>query len=171
MTAAASTPASRRLTPLRGVCGGAIALCAAWAMWPLGPSAATATPSRPSATEHDSKTTSLVMAPLDLVAFKAPLWVIPPPPPAPPPPPPPPPPLKLQLVAIVTESAGLGKSERAAALLYDPDQDKLLTVHEGETLQGRKVERITDARVHIRDASGERVLSLRADQPGGGGTP
>jgi hypothetical protein len=69
----------------------------------------------------------------------------------------------------VTEQAGPGGAERPAALLYDPDQDKLFTVHEGDTLQGRRIEKVTDARVHIRDQSGERILSLRTDQPGGSG--
>ena len=160
---ATATPAL--ITRLRVACGSAVAVCLAWALWPLG--STTAAP--PVAAGESAATTSLALAPLDLVAFNAPLWVIPAPPPAPPAPPPPPPPLKLQLIAIVAEQTGVGGSERPAALLYDPDQDKLFTVHEGDTLQGRRIEKVTDARVHIRDQSGERILSLRSDPAGAGG--
>ncbi len=60
-----------------------------------------------------------------------------------------------------------------AALLYDPDQDKLFTVHQGGTLNGRTIERITEKDVLIRDGAGARTLALRADAPatGGGASP
>jgi hypothetical protein len=99
-----------------------------------------------------------------LAAFRTPLWVAPPPPPAPPAPAPPPPPLKLQLIAIVADTAD---SNEHAALVYDPDQDKLLTLHRGDAIGGRRIEQVTSQSVQIRDAAGMRTLSLRSDQPGG----
>jgi hypothetical protein len=104
--------------------------------------------------------------PLNLAAFRAPLWVAPPPPAAPPVAPPPPPPMKLQLIAIVSDQAAGGQPGRAA-LVYDPDQDKLLTLHEGDSIQGRTIERISDADMCIRDGSGPRTLALRPDRSGG----
>jgi hypothetical protein len=104
---------------------------------------------------------------LDLIAFRAPLWIAPSPPPPPPPqprpepPPPPPPPLKFHLLAIVREADAL------KAVLYDPDTDRLLVVAEGEPLGSRRIERVHPSAVDIRDDRGVRTLSL-ADAPPGG---
>jgi hypothetical protein len=158
---------SRSVVPLTGsirlriVCAAMLLGCAVWACWPLGGAGALPTikPFKP-----DTNVKLVAKKSLDLAAFRAPLWVVPPPPPAPPGPPALPPPLKLQLIAIISPDE---HNPARAALLYDPDQDKLLTVHEGESLQGRRIEKITEARVHIRDSAGERILALRADAPGG----
>ncbi|MCW5775666.1 MAG: hypothetical protein KIS87_04370 [Phycisphaeraceae bacterium] len=101
---------------------------------------------------------------LDLAAFHAPLWVTPPPPPPPEPTPAPPTPLRFQLLAVLQERGGL------AAVLYDPDADRLLVVAEGQELaQGRTVERVTTSDVRIRDAAGARTLAL--EQSGAPGAP
>ena len=147
-----------RLTPLCAVPTAASAVCS------LGPVAPT-TPKPAAPPQVSDPTANQVSSrrPLDLAAFRTPIWVVPPPPPAPPAPPPPPPPLKLQLIAITTE----GEQHVPAALVYDPDQDKLLAIHAGDTIGGRKVEKITLDKVHIRDSAGERVLALRGESTGG----
>jgi hypothetical protein len=146
-----AAPPAMRSRPLRAGC----AICAigslTWAFWPL-----------------RATVLAIPPKPLDLAAFRTPLWVAPPPPPAPPAPQPPPPPFRLQLIAIISD-AGATKGGSAAsnsvgvraALLYDPDQDKLFTVHQGETLNGRTIERITEKDVLIRDGAGARTLALR----------
>lgn len=162
MSAAAAPANSVRTTRrFRIVCFVAVALAAAWAVWPLGGStfantAAGTTPPR------EPKT--IIPRSLDLEAFRTPLWVAPPPPPAPPAPVPPPPPLKLQLIAIVAETAD---STERSALFYDPDQDKLLSLRRGDSIGGRKIEQVTNQSVQVRDVSGLRTLSLRNEQPAG----
>lgn len=160
----AAVGAQRSFAPpatwLRGACAAAVAVMGVFAFWPL---RASEQP-KPPYPKLLTATSPNISAPVDLQAFRAPLWVVPPPPPPPPAPPPPPPPLKLQLVAIT--SAGGGAASRAA-LVYDPDQDKLLTLHVGDSVSGRKIEKITSERVHVRDTGGERILSLRSDTRGG----
>ncbi len=146
---------------LRSLCVALFIGCMTWACWPLGEAIATST-TKPVVADATLKL--MPRRSLDLAAFRAPLWVVPPPPPPPPAAPAPPPPLKLQLIAIISADTAHPKQ---AALLYDPDQDKLFTVHEGDSLQGRTIEKISQAKVHIRDGSGERILALRADGPGG----
>ncbi len=89
----------------------------------------------------------------------------PPPPPAPvvaarEPEPPPPPPLKLQLLAIVREGDGTYR-----ALVYDPDQDALLALAEGQSVGPRTVESVTAEEVTLRDRRGVRALALRRRAP------
>lgn len=104
--------------------------------------------------------------PLEISAFRAPLWVAPPAPPAPPIESavaaslPPRTPLKWQLLAIVRSDDG----ERA--LLYDPDGDQILSVRPGDSIGDRAIERVTSDRVDIRDGSVLRSLALKADKPG-----
>lgn len=147
------------------------AACVAWAFWPL---RAAVLPSSLKPLAPSSAMTPRKANPLELAAFRAPLWVAPPPPPAPPTPSAPPPPLKLQLIAIIAgpnDGSSSDLDRTRAALLYDPDQDKLITVHQGETLNGRTIERITENDVRIRDGAGARTLALRADGPAGGSRP
>jgi hypothetical protein len=97
------------------------------------------------------------LPPLNLAAFRAPLWVVPPPPPVAAAPPPPPPPLKLQLVAIVREG------EVCKAALYDPDQDKLFIVGKGERIAGRIIEEVRAGDLTIRDHGVNRTLALKTE--------
>lgn len=83
--------------------------------------------------------------PLDIDAFRAPLWVAPPAPPEPAPepeperPPPPPPPLRVELIAIVAENGVF------SAILYDPAADSVLVVKAGHELSGGRVVEAIDA--------------------------
>jgi hypothetical protein len=97
------------------------------------------------------------LPPLDLAAFHAPLWVVPPPPPPPAAPAPPPPPLKLQLIAIVREGEGY------KAALYDPDQDKLFIVGTGERIAGRIIEEVRAGDLTIQDHGISRTLALKSE--------
>jgi hypothetical protein len=110
---------------------------------------------------------------LDVSAFSAPLWVAPPAPPPAPAPPPPPPSLKLQLIAIVREGGADGEQgATSAALFYDPDSDRLVTLRAGDRIAGRTIERVTSASVELREGAATRTLVL-ADSgpavPGAGG--
>lgn len=155
-------PASAGSRRRQALCLVVFFVCAVWACWPMGGANTLASTNiKPFIANASAAPTP--KRPLDLAAFRAPLWVIPPPPPAAPAPPPPPPPLKLQLIAIISADS---THPTQAALLYDPEQDKLFTVHEGETLQNRTIEKITQAGVHIRDGAGERILTLRSDGAG-----
>ena len=142
-----------------------------WALWPLGPTHAAADTEASKIVASGAASSALrvfdLSKPLDLAAFRTPLWVSPPPPPIPPQPPPPPPPLKLQLIAIVEGDAGHGAISPTprSALIYDPDQDKLLSLTEGQSVQGRTVERISATGVDIKDQNGTRSLSLKSDPP------
>jgi hypothetical protein len=146
------------------LCAG-LTFCAAWfAVWPV--SVDPITP--PESIEPINTTGSKpVIVALDVAAFDVPVWL------APPPPPPPPavevaakpaalPPLKLELLGIIKESNGY------RAVVYDPDTDKVAVVGSGDSLAGRKVDRISADTLAIRDASGIRTLTLKAP-PGAGG--
>lgn len=134
---------------------------AAYAFWPLPSSKLSSTTSQ--AVLSQTPTTS-APTPLNLAAFRVPLWVAPIPPPTPPPPSPPPPPLKLQLIAIARDSTNAALS----ATLFDPDTGKILTVAEGQPIGTRTLTRITPTTIEIKDAAGTRILSLRAESPQGG---
>jgi hypothetical protein len=124
-------------------------------------------------------------APLDLAAFRAPLWVAPPAPPSSPalpttasspPPPPPPPPLKWQLLAIIADPgegdiAAAGFSPRA--MLYDPETDAILELAAGDRHAGRSIESITQGSITIRTGAHTHTLTLErptASSAGSGGS-
>lgn len=141
-------------------CALAVVGCGAWALMPLRlpavppPAAASGEPIEPPV--------RLALAPLDLAAFRAPLWVSPPPPPptpAPAAPPPAPPPLKLQLLAVVNEG-GIFK-----AALYDPDTDRITIAGPGDTIAGTTLLRVRAGDVTLSGRGIERTLSLRAEGP------
>lgn len=140
-----------------------VGITAWWAFRPLPapewPEAAAAAGSAPAPVQ---------LAALDIRAFSAPLWVAPPAPPAapaPPPPPPPLPPFKLQLIAVVQEpaSTSTGQMQTMAALMYDPDTDKLITLKAGEEVSGRTIIAITSKGVELRERTTTRTLALREE--------
>ncbi len=179
-----ATTGARWMSRLAGLATlAAIALAAWWALGPL----ASVEPIDANLAEAPSDPVSArpVHLALDTRPFSTPLWVAPPAPPPspkpepPPPPPPPPPPLKLQLVAIVREPGIDGAAAIAGVLLYDPDADRLLSLREGDTLDGgRTIVKITDAEVQVREPDRRdgrpgvvRTLALN-NQPGAaGGVP
>lgn len=128
-----------------------------WSCWPLAPEHSLAA----AAARSDAKlpgTNAWTPAPhsattrtIDLAAFDAQLWKVPPKPveavaSTPPPPPPPPPALKLQLVGIVTGSDG---APRVA--LFDPDSNKVQTVAVGDRMQRYLVKSIRGTQVELTD--------------------
>jgi hypothetical protein len=150
---------NRRDLVYMGLLAAAVTACGVWAFAPL-EHPRVEVPALPAAAPQEAPE----RRPIELAAFRAPLWVAPPapPPPArPEPAPPPPPPLKFQLLAIVREA------EMLKAVLYDPDTDRLLVVAEGEPLGARRVERVHPTTVDIRDDRGIRTLSLVETQGGG----
>lgn len=137
----------------------------AYALWPLG----SAAPSAPESLPDAAPRAPAKPRALDLAAFRAPLWVAPIPPPPPPAPPPPPPPLKLQLIAISSDPAHATFS----ATIFDPDSNKLLTLSQGQSIDGRTISRISAGSIDLKDARGTRTLALRPDAPASptGGAP
>ncbi len=124
------------------IAGGAIGLIAAaiWAAAPLRLPAIETGPERSPVALASSES----VEPLDIDAFRAPLWVAPPAPPEPEPEPeperpPPPPPLRVELIAIVAESGVF------SAILYDPTADSVLVVKAGHELSGGRVVEAIDA--------------------------
>ncbi|CAG0954216.1 hypothetical protein PHYC_00370 [Phycisphaerales bacterium] len=158
--------ATRRL---RAACMCALAAGAAWAVWPLD----APRPPRPAESEAP-----VLAAPepavsrLDLVAFEAPVFMLPADDlrvaSAPPAPPPPPPPLKLQLLGIArgsTDDSGF------VATLYDPDSDRVRRAVAGETLGAWRVEVVTADSVSLRQGNSNHQLAIRTDRPARGGAP
>ncbi len=117
---------------------------------------------------------------LDLCAFDAPVWVIPPAPPrvapvviaerpvaVPPPVPVPLPPLKLQLIAIIVQTDRIAAAKPATyqAIVYDPESDALLTLDPGQMMaSGRGVGRIDAKGVEFHDGGVVRMLALREEE-------
>lgn len=99
---------------------------------------------------------------LNLAAFSAALWTSPAPTQEPPEPTPKAPvtPLKLQLLAIHTESSPTG-SPHLRASLFDPDTGRVHSVVRGETIAGREVIAIEPARITLGPAAQPVSLLLR----------
>lgn len=106
---------------------------------------------------------------MNLPAFEAKLWVVPPRPVEvaaipPPSPPTPPPPLKLQLVAIVRDgSEAASDSDVLRAVLFDPEANKVHKLAAGATIQRYKVQSISSDVVELMDTQfpGAPVHALR----------
>jgi len=128
-----------------------------------------------------TKTSSQASPPLDLSAFRAPIWVAPPPPPPSPsvlatntPTPPPPPPFTAQLLAIakvkdIKEGAGAPIWE---AILYDPGQDRVVHARAGDVVLQRCIRSVNANEVVITESAtatakpdGDRTLRLREPVP------
>jgi hypothetical protein len=133
--------------------GTAMLGCAIWMCSPLD-AVGTQNPEPPTRTP---KAPRREPTPLDVTAFRAPLWVAPASP-AQARAPEPPSPLRLQLIAIIRE-AGAFK-----AVLYDPDADTLTVVGAGDTIAGRTIERVGSAELTLRDGGRSRTLSLRIER-------
>jgi hypothetical protein len=151
------------------VCAG-LTLCAAlFAAWPVGVVGVDPITQADSIEPIGASGSKPTMVALDVAAFDVPVWLTPPPPPLPPPAvevaakPSALPPLKLELLGIIRE----GNTYRA--VVYDPDTDKVAVVGSGDTLAGRKVDRVSVDALAIRDTSGIRTLTLKATPGGEGG--
>lgn len=188
MSASASSSIARIVEGVAAIAGLSALVCAAW--WAWGTAGGTRTGSdaaEPASaglasdgsglTENGTKS---ALAPIELTAFDAPIWYAPPaapePLPAPvvvetkPAPPPPPPPLKFQLIAIATRSVpardGSASFTVFQAIVYDPDNDTLVTLETGQALApGRSVELVDAASVSFRDGTHIRRLALREPDP------
>lgn len=125
-----------------------------WASWPLG-SAEVATPAIASPATLAAET---LLRPLDVDAFRTPVWVAAAAT-AEPIAAAPPPPLRIQLLAILREVDGY------KAALYDPDSDRLLIVKAGDQVARHTIETINAAEVALRDDRGLQTLSLRGAAP------
>lgn len=139
------------------------ALAAVWAFLPVSLPVRTDTEATVDVAPVDPRMHQL--PPLNLAAFDAPVWVVPPAPEPPvvaAPPPPPPPPLKLQLLGVSVEQTVDGPVYRA--VLYDPDVDAIHVVAAGESVAGRRVTRVTSSDVSIALGDSHATLALRPDQ-------
>lgn len=144
----------------------------AWAFWPNGAiesqskiAALTTEPQAPPDVRWVAPKLSSSEQPIDMKAFDAQLWRVPPKPigvaaESPPPPPAPPPPLRLQLVGILanaTNPAANLEIEKAQAsemraALFDPDSNKVYTVAVGGSVLRYRVKSISPALVELVDA-------------------
>lgn len=147
-----------RARRLEAACLGCVAACAVWALWPLDRSGSTATAAAAAQAQPAADAPTL---PLDLAAFRTPLWVAPVPPPTPPAPPPPPPPLRLQLIGIIDAPSGAQGSGALAAVIFDPDTGRLHTVGPGAPVGRAVVERVAAGAVSVREGAVIRELRLR----------
>lgn len=165
---------ARRTTIVVGaVCGVLVGLAVTWCCWPLG--AEDGDPSADSTLTAAVASTPQTAPSLNLAGFEAPLWTAPPPravATVPAAPPPPLPPLRLQLLGIFQVGGGTGEAAHAGdavasyrALLYDPDQDKVVIVASGDSIAQRRVDSVDKNAVALRDTGGVRTLALRPDQP------
>lgn len=160
---------ARRSTLLVGTaCGVLVGLALTWCFWPL----ETDAPSSEHAASTSTSPASQLARPIEpfnLAAFDAALWTAPPPirtVAAAPPALPPPPPLKLQLLGIFQVEKG-DSAASYRALLYDPEQDKVVIVASGDSIAQHTVDSVGRHAVTFRDTAGVRTLALRPDQPAG----
>jgi hypothetical protein len=159
---------------------GFIISIAAWAFWPLHEQTPTASTSLESLSKVQAVDSTL--PPLNLAAFRTPIWIAPPPPLASPAPavlasntPVAPllPPFTAQLLAIVGRtsfSGSVSATDAYEAIFYDPVADKIVHAAAGDVVSQRLVTRVTAHEVVISEsASGkssassgpERTLTLR----------
>jgi hypothetical protein len=128
-----------------------------WALRSPSPSTITAAqPERATPAPHPAQ------APLSLAAFSAPLWTSPAPAAETPPPAPQAPvaPLKLQLLAIHTDSSP-ASTPRLRASLFDPDTGRVHSVIRGDSISGREVIAIEPSRITLGPVAQPVSLLLR----------
>jgi len=146
----------------------ALIAMAVWTFWPQGTSSSQsldAAKAKEAPMPDDVRWIAPNLAvkpePLDIRAFDAQLWKLPPKPvevaeAAPPPPPPPPPPMKLQLVGILmnppTEASSIGVAAGPRAALFDPDANKVYSVAEGGAVLRYRVKSISAEAVELVDS-------------------
>jgi hypothetical protein len=147
---------------------GALVALAVWTFWPQGASSSQSVEAakakeapKPDDVRWVAPNLAVKPEPLDIRAFDAQLWKLPPKPvevaaATPPPPPPPPPPLKLQLVGILTNAPTEASSSEIAAgsraALFDPDSSKVYSVAEGGKVLRYRVKSISAEAVELVDA-------------------
>lgn len=134
-----------------------LALSAAWALRPLHQKESA--PPRILPPPPDAPEAPAAPA-LNIAAFDAQLWCVPPPPmvKAPEPPPPPEVPLRLKLIGIMHE-----EREGAAidlAVLYDADSNRLLFAECGQKLGRHTVTRISESGVELTTGRARQTLLL-----------
>lgn len=162
--------ARHRLGTARAVSVIVLLVAGVWAFWPLSVAKVEAedvVPRRSTLPESaESPAASIASLPeLDIESFNAPLWTVaqPPPPPAAAPPLPP---MKLQLLGI--DSLQEDGAVVYRAVLYDPDQDKVLVLRSGDTIGPRVIRHVDRRSVTLalanagdgRSPAGDQVLSL-----------
>ncbi len=154
--------ASRRKTLHLGIA--CTLLLIASLLWAL----RTPSPSPVTAAQSPRPTTAPMPAPapLSLAAFSAPLWTSPAPAAEPPAPAlqPAAPPLKLQLLAIHTDSSPAGIPHLRASL-FDPDTARVHSVVRGDTISGREVIAIEPSRITLGPPAAPVSLLLRPGEP------
>jgi hypothetical protein len=153
-----------RIGITRVVLGVTVSSCGLWALRPLPPVAPPeldASPDRAVQNRQPSEPT-----PFDMAAFSVPLWLVPPVPhnsplSTPSPALPSPPPIPLVLLAIIQEDAHF------RAVLYDPREDRITVISQGQTIEALMVTRIDSATIDLRDQMGTRTLALHSAHAGG----
>lgn len=176
-----SSALSAKLRRVQLAGGVVVASTAIWSFWPQRTqvsqslvAAETEQVERPEGAKWIAAGSPRNAIPLNLQAFDAQLWKLPPKPvevaTAPPPPPPaPPPPLKLQLVGILTSQPNAdGGPAPPRAALFDPESNKIYSVPVGETVLRYRVKSITPETVELIDiqlpALPPYVLKMRSSE-------
>lgn len=117
--------------------GCAVAVVGLWAFWPQQRSVAPIEITVVIGTKES-------IAPLELKAFDAPVWTLAALPPPPPPPPAPPPALTEQLLAV-----SMADGDSPTAMFYRPSEDRIVTVHVGDSISGRTIRAISADKVTL----------------------
>lgn len=129
---------------------------ASWALRFVAPPVATLPTLAPVVSDESADP---VAATVDRAAYEVALWN---PPPPPPPPPVPPAPeriesLRLELVGIVVTEG------QTIAAIYDPTDDRIHLVRDGESIGTRSIVRVTSTFAEIQDGRRTHRLALREE--------
>lgn len=168
-------PRARRKVPLTAIAAvSSIALAAWWALAPTASSSSAPVEELDAAAlEPPPPPRAAMIEPVDVAAFRLPVWMLPPEPareetadaPTPPSPPPTIPPFQMQLLAIVRELDADGLRYRA--ILYDPQSDRIVTAVEGQAIGPRVVESVDAGSLVLRGPgrTGPCTLALSDQAP------
>ncbi len=141
--------------------GCAVVVVGLWTFWPQQRSVAPIEIAKVTGTKES-------IAPLELKAFDAPVWTLAALPPPPLPPPAPPPALAEQLLAV-----SMADADSPTAMFYRPSEDRIVTMHIGDSIGGRTIKAIAADKVTLVWKAGtakEHVEVLHTDPrnaPGG----